>query len=187
MILSNTEIEKAISEGRIIFDPSPKRPFDTTAVDLRLDQIIRVQKEELCATFKSSDRPIADTLHAFFNERVLKDDDTFELKPQKFVPGQTLEKINLQFIPDQDGHYLAARIEDKSSRARCGMLVHFTAPTIHAGFKGHLCLEIINLSNLPITLNPDMAICQLIFERVLGKPQPNPSHFQCQTNPAGYS
>ena len=33
---------------------------------------------------------------------------------------------------------LAARVEGKSSYARCGLLAHFTAPTIHAGFEGRV-------------------------------------------------
>jgi deoxycytidine triphosphate deaminase len=36
-------------------------------------------------------------------------------------------------------------VEGKSSYARCGLLVHFTAPTIHTGFAGTITLELINL------------------------------------------
>ena len=35
------------------------------------------------------------------------------------------------------GRCLAARVEGRSSVARCGVLVHFTAPTIHPGFRRH--------------------------------------------------
>lgn len=65
---------------------------------------------------------------------------------------------------------LAARIEGKSSFARCGLLVHFTAPTVHAGWKGRLTLEIKNLGSNPVTLYQGMPICQLILEEVLGIP-----------------
>jgi len=48
--------------------------------------------------------------------------------------------------------------------------VHITAPTIHAGFKGNIALEIKNHGVLPIRLRPGMLICQLIFEQVFGTP-----------------
>jgi len=50
------------------------------------------------------------------------------------------------------------------------MLVHFTAPTLHAYWQGRITLEIINLGSLPIILYPHAAICQLIIESVKGSP-----------------
>ncbi|MCX5634727.1 MAG: hypothetical protein NTW55_02640 [Planctomycetota bacterium] len=81
--------------------------------------------------------------------------------------------------------YLAARIEGKSSRARCGVLVHFTAPTVHAGWKGRLTLEMINLGLAPFLLTPDMPIAQLILEEVKGRIELMPSQFQNQSSPTG--
>jgi dCTP deaminase len=85
------------------------------------------------------------------------------------------------------GQSLAARIEGKSSLARCGLLVHFTAPTVHAGYDGPLALEMINLGNVGISLFPAMPIAQLILETVVGDPEENPSQFQGQTTPVGTS
>lgn len=65
---------------------------------------------------------------------------------------------------------LAARVEGKSSLARFGLGVHITAPTIHAGFKGRVRLEIFNNNIVPIRLITGMRICQLIFELTLGTP-----------------
>src|SRR5690349_24561447 len=97
------------------------------------------------------------------------------VEPKNFVLGITTERVGLPLIP---GKTLAARIEGKSSVARCGILVHFTAPTVHAGWDGPLALEMINLGSADFTLKPGMAICQLILELVHGDPQPNPSQFQ---------
>ncbi len=80
---------------------------------------------------------------------------------------------------------LAARVEGRSSFARCGLLVHFTAPTIHAGFNGRITLELINLGSIPILLYPEAYICQLIIEQVVGTPLKNDSQFQGQTKPSG--
>jgi dCTP deaminase len=86
---------------------------------------------------------------------------------------------------DNADRSLAARIEGKSSYARCGLLVHFTAPTIHAGFKGTITLEIMNLGPYAISLRPQMPICQLIIEEVRGVPFRSDSQFQGQSQPAG--
>jgi dCTP deaminase len=64
----------------------------------------------------------------------------------------------------------AARIEGKSGLARLGLVVHLTAPTIHAGFKGQIQLEMVNLGPNEIILDVGMPICQLIFEMTLGTP-----------------
>lgn len=80
----------------------------------------------------------------------------------------------------------AARIKGKSSRARCGLLIHFTAPTVHPGFEGRLVLEIINLGPSPILLTPGMYIAQLIVEEVKGIPNDeHPSEFQGQLSATG--
>jgi dCTP deaminase len=105
------------------------------------------------------------------------------LAPNNFVLAQTVERINLPIRPTRPIY--AARIEGKSSRARLGMLVHFTAPTIHSGFEGHITLEIINLSLNSIELVPNAYICQIIFEEVSNEPAFIPSQFAKQRTPAG--
>jgi dCTP deaminase len=59
-------------------------------------------------------------------------------------------------------------VEGKSALARLGMGIHITAPTIHAGFKGQLQLEMFNLGPNEILLDVGMRVCQLIFEITFG-------------------
>ena len=92
-------------------------------------------------------------------------DDGYILHPQKFVLGWTAEYINLIYHTR-----LAARVEGKSSLSRLGIVVHMTAPTIHAGFDGQIRLEIANHGFLPVRLRARMRICQLILEQTLGTP-----------------
>lgn len=183
MILSNTEIIKAIDDGRIIIDPKPVGPFDTTALDLRLGHSFYEPKEDVNVTIKPGDKPISETLKTLYEEKVV--DESYTLGKGEFILAQTLERIEIPIMPDANGNYLAARIEGKSSKARCGLLVHFTAPTIHAGFGGNVTLEVINLGKFELTLEPGKKICQLIFETVLGKPEENFSNFQGQSSPIG--
>ncbi|MBV8888543.1 MAG: dCTP deaminase [Alphaproteobacteria bacterium] len=65
---------------------------------------------------------------------------------------------------------VAARVEGKSSLSRLGILVHMTAPTIHAGFRGQIQLEMCNMGPYEVILDSGMAICQLIFEITFGTP-----------------
>src|SRR5690606_25594441 len=101
-----------------------------------------------------------------------------------FVLGITLEKVSLPLRPNART-CRAARIEGKSSRARCGGLVHFTAPTVHPGGDGPLALEIIDLGPSRFVLTYGMFIAQLIVEEVKGVPIQNPSQLQRQTKPSG--
>jgi dCTP deaminase len=67
-----------------------------------------------------------------------------------------------------------------------GLIIHFTAPTIHAGLSGVIVLEMKNLGDLPIALYPQMQIAQLVVETVKGVPDPDlRSQFQGQTSPSG--
>ncbi|MDO8794033.1 MAG: hypothetical protein Q7J25_05380 [Vicinamibacterales bacterium] len=42
----------------------------------------------------------------------------------------------------------------RSSLARLGLMVHLTAPTIHAGFNGNITLEVINHGPFHLKLVP---------------------------------
>src|SRR5947209_16899611 len=114
--------------------------------------------------------------------------DGFTLGKLQFVLGITLEYLELPIdhpVNKTKGTCLAARTEGRSSVARCGVLVHFTAPTAHPGFDGTLTLEIINLGPTQFILRPGMPIAQLIVEEVGGIPFENPSVFKGQRTPEG--
>lgn len=195
MILSNAEIQKALDDGRLIIDPEPtprsetsahpECPYQTSAVDLRLGDEISV--------YRDSKVPVAIDLRggsfarlgsSVMEPRKITEEQPFVLKPRRFVLGRTHETVGLPLHPEPD-RSLAAVIEGKSSYARCGLLVHFTAPTIHAGFDGTITLEIINLGNYDISLFPKMPICQLIVSEVQGVPFRNDSQFQGQRRTIG--
>jgi dCTP deaminase len=195
MIRSNTELFKALDAGRIVIDPEPQprvsspgveSPYDTHSVDLKLgNQIIVPQSGSFSFDFAHLGQVI-DTISRNSDTLIITPEQPFRLVPNKFVLGRTLERIALPIdVPANRRSCLAARIEGKSSRARAGLLVHFTAPTVHPGFEGTLTLEMINIGPAPISLVPGMAIAQLIVEEVKGSPIANPSQFQGQSTPAG--
>lgn len=192
MILSNLEIQTALNDGRLVINPEPLPrkpehgkycPYDTTAVDLRLHNEISIPEGGAFAYDVTAPGSISKLMGQHSEKLTLIKDQPYSLKPGKFILGRTLERVELSITKGPP--YLAARIEGKSSNARCGVLVHFTAPTVHAGWSGPLTLEMINLGPTKFLLTPEMPIAQLILEVVQGDIMSNPSQFQNQSTPEG--
>ena len=193
MILSNLEIQKALDNGRLVIKPEPMPrekgigvkycPYDTHTVDLKLGKEITIPRKGTYAYDFMASGNVADLIAQNSEKRTLIPDQPYSLETGKFILAQTLETIGLPI--DKGPPYLADRIEGKSSRARCGLLVHFTAPTVHPEWEGPLTLEIINLGKTPFLLQSGMPIAQLIIEQVYGELNSNPSQFQGQSTPEG--
>jgi dCTP deaminase len=178
MVLIDREIQAAIHCREIIIDPVPStEAFSSTSLDLTLASELRRWRRPTPG-MQQTIRPAApgysyNDLAQAYTDLTTISSDGFHLEPGDFILGWTVQKIGLP-IHSQ----LAARVEGKSSLARVGIVVHLTAPTIHAGFgtvgadtKGQpLQLEICNHGLLPVCLDAGMPICQLIFEQTLGTP-----------------
>ncbi len=194
MILSNSAIFAALDEGRLLIDPEPRPrnpeddpdsewPYGTSALDLRLGDEVSWFNDGLAMNIDLRRGKFANLFGPNSSSRKITEDQPYSLMPGKLVLANTLERVELPIVPGKVS--LAARVEGRSSFARCGLLVHFTAPTIHAGFRGRITLELINLGAIPILLYPRSYICQLIVEEVLGTPLNNESQFQGQSKPGG--
>jgi dCTP deaminase len=194
MILSSAELHKALDEGRLVIEPEPSPrvptleephcPFDTHSVDLRLAPEISIPRSGPFS-YDLTQPGLAAFISANSDKHIIQPGHPFQLEKHKFILGKTLETVKLPILPKYKT-CLAARIEGKSSRARCALLIHFTAPTVHPGWEGPLTLEIINLGPATILLSPGLPIAQLIVEEVKGLPAAlNPSQFQGQSTPEG--
>jgi dCTP deaminase len=170
LILTDREIQTAISRRAIIIEPPPRETaYSSTSVDLTLDPIITIFKSKK----EGIDTTIDPSIPNFNAEEILKEltyakeisIDGYTLKEKELVLGYSIEYIDLR--PDPK---IAARVEGKSSLSRIGLSVHITAPTIHSGFDGRIRLEIVNHGHFPIRLKSGTRICQLIFEQTLGTP-----------------
>ena len=151
MVLSDRTIREQITSGRIVIRPLGEGCIQPASVDLHLDRNILV--------FRNNKIPYIDVRAS--SERLtdmvtLADDDPFMLHPGEFVLGSTLEHVE---VPSD----LVARLEGKSSLGRIGLLIHSTAGYVAPGWKGHLTLELSNVSNFPITLYHRMKIGQISF------------------------
>lgn len=192
MILANVSIQEAIDSGSLVIRPEPmprkpngglECPYQTSAVDLTLGEEICWIKEGLPINVDLRKGGFNKLFGPNCERRTLQREEAHVLQPGKFILARTHEWIELP-IRDEEP-WLAARVEGRSSYARCGLLVHFTAPTIHSNFKGHITLEIMNFGRYPVSLYPFAPICQLIIEQVDTCPFRNDSQFQGQLDPAG--
>jgi dCTP deaminase len=195
MILSNRSIHRALEQSRLVIqpEPSPRQPgdglecpYNTSSVDLTLaDEISYIPNDTpLAVSVDLSRGGFASLFGPHAKRQTITRTQPFSLEPGHFVLGRTRERVSLPILDDGEP-CLAARVEGRSSYARCGLLVHFTAPTIHSGFDGTITLELINMGPLPIVLRPDVPICQLIIEQVDGLPIRNDSQFQGQSDAGG--
>lgn len=188
MILSNTEIVMCLRENRFKIDPisgldPSKAPFNTSAIDLRLGNEVIVPDDNCPVQYDLRKGGIADFLTKHSQKYTLKEEQPFSLKPGKLILANTFERVSFPINPA--GVCYSARVEGKSSLARCGIIIHFTAPTIHSNFTGKITLEIINLGSIEFLLTPGMYICQLIIEEIRGCPIIAPNQFNEQTDPTG--
>ena len=154
MVLSDHTIREEIAKGRIVIDPLGDGCIQPASVDVHIDRELLV--------FRNSRQPYIDLREEMVDltEMVeITDDAAFMLHPGEFVLGSTLENIEL---PDD----LVARLEGKSSLGRIGLLIHSTAGFVDPGWRGHLTLELSNISNLPVTLYYGMKIGQLSYLRL---------------------
>ena len=181
MILTDTEIEELIEEGRLTFYPSLEgNQIGMTSIDLRLgynffsypdpsaglpDDIrpIYSQTLDLISEHRTT-AFIAGTRRQY--NRTLQDGQYVELAPGSLLLAETLENFRL---PED----LAARVEGRSTYARLGLTVHQTAPSVKPGWSGRLTLEIGNIGPFTCRLYPGMRLCQLIIER-LSRPVTSP-------------
>lgn len=170
MILTDREIRIALEKEQIVISPVPSQEaFSSTSVDLTLDQVLTVYKNQTAGVERIID-PAAEGLDheevlAELTDQITIPEDGYILDHGTLILGWTAENVTLPV-----NARLAARVEGKSSLARFGLEIHLTAPTIHAGFRGRIRLEIINNNKVPMRLSIGMRICQLIFEMTLGTP-----------------
>jgi dCTP deaminase len=154
VILSDRTIREELDAGRIVIDPFDAKSIQPSSVDLHVDGLFRVFRNDTTPYIdpKESQEDLTELV-------TVEPPGAFILHPGEFVLGSTLERVAL---PDD----LVARLEGKSSLGRLGLLIHSTAGFVDAGWDGHLTLELSNVANLPIALYPGMKIGQISFLRM---------------------
>lgn len=158
MVLSDRDIKKALTSGRIGIDPKPNfsSQLGSCSIDLRLGNTFRV--------FEYSKNPYIDPTRKDYSneitrEIVIKTDEHFIMQPGDFVLAVTLEKVTIAAD-------LLGRLEGRSSLGRLGIVVHSTASIFDPGWDGKPVLELGNLGRIAVALYPGMRICAMTFEEL---------------------
>jgi len=166
-ILSDREIEWMMEKEGLVIEPI-LLPIQSASVDLRLGNNI----------LRQSSGQVVDPVHGRIPDESVKPmGNKHYLFPGQWLLAETLEYIE---IPPS----LVGILVGKSSLARFGLQIE-SAGYVDPGWKGVLTLEIKNLGEYTIVLRPEMMICQIRFEPVVGLPVQHPyghpalnSHYQ---------
>jgi dCTP deaminase len=164
MILTDREIQIFIANRQITSDPEPPPDaYSSTSVDLTLAENGEVWKH-------MPGEAIRPNTLGYSYKQLASRKNKIPLNGFPFSSGSLLLAWTKETVILPITSRVAARVEGKSDLARLGMMVHMTAPTIHAGFTGQIQLEMFNLGPYDVVLDPGMPICQLIFEITFGTP-----------------
>ena len=158
MILSDRDIRRALTEGRIKIDPMPdlETQLGSVSVDFRLGSTFMVF-EHSRHSFIDPRQP--QSIGEAMRTIEVGEDDRFIMQPGDFALASTIETLEL---PDD----LLGRLEGRSSIARLGITVHSTAAVFEPGWIGTATMELSNLGRMAVALYPGMRVCSFSFETV---------------------
>ncbi len=199
MFLSDRDIKYAIESGKLKVVPPPEHygcGYDENSIDLHLDVIESAKVWDIEKALEIQrkcggprDRHILDLGDFDYdtfsdtclvrvpqptNPKEMDDLSVYSrgsdviLKPGGFLLWTTEEVVG---TPPNNPELLAF-VNAKSKKARTGIMVHFTAPTINAGWEGKIMLEIVNLGPFVFSLKPKDAIAQLTVATISSRPDP---------------
>jgi dCTP deaminase len=157
MVLSDVDIQRYISEGKIKISPTlPPEQLGSCSVDFRLGHEFSI--------FDHSLHPFIDlrektAIQGLMRTVTVADGDAFILQPHEFALAITQETLEL------DDEVLG-RLEGRSSLGRIGIIVHGTAGLFDPGWVGKATLELSNLGRMPVALYPGVRICSFTFEQL---------------------
>ena len=147
MILTDTDIKKAVEAGKIAITGFDKTKVGSNSYDLHLSEHLLVYTD---------DELDSKTENVY--ERFTIPEEGYLLVPGQLYLGSTAERTSSLVH--------APFIEGKSSVGRLGMAVHVTAGVGDIGFNGYWTLEITVVK--PLRIYAGMPIAQIMFFLPLG-------------------
>jgi len=185
MILTKPDILKRMDAGAIAFDPPvDKFQLQPHAIDLRLGYKFLIPKNWVMTDEGRRALKVSieeDGFHAEqFEEVVLKPGQYFDLLPNEFVIGTSLERVSMN-APD-----LMAILFPRTSTNRRGINLSLSG-IIDTGYNGNLIFPMKNeAGDQVLRLYPGERVCQVIFEE-LSSPLSAAEASQHGMAPAKYS
>ncbi|MBD3156963.1 dCTP deaminase [Candidatus Peregrinibacteria bacterium] len=145
MILSDTTLHRMLKEGSLVVDPISDESIQPASIDCRLgDHFLLIEDTTMEII----------TLDSEIHYREIEG-DAITIPPHSFLLATTKEYVKL---PDS----LTAFVEGRSSIGRIGLFIQ-NAGWVDPGFEGRITLELYNANSLPIKLQKNRRICQLVF------------------------
>jgi len=190
MFLSDVDLRSAVASGDLIIRPLPDLQIGPTSIDLHLGPVGQARVWDFAKLSDSNKshglRPLELNVarmtygkisrmylsappreaRACEEALVFRREDAIVLRPHGFVLWQTRETVG---TPSTNPKYICF-INGKSTRSRTGLVVHLTAPTVHAGWSGKLTLEMTNCGPLDLVLHAGDAIAQLTVAMITRPP-----------------
>jgi dCTP deaminase len=191
MYLSDRDLRWALERGQLLVLPYPGRPgqIGPTSIDLHLDRVDQAKvwdlakfrrRNQLQGLGAAPELRIGTFSYPEFAgefqmspredeaDLVFRRGQEVVVKPGGFLLWQTKEMVGTP----EDGAQLICFIDGKSTRARTGLVVHLTAPTIHAGWGAWpITLEISNLGPFHLVLQEDDVIAQITVATISSIPE----------------
>ena len=200
MYLSDVDLREAVECGGLIVKPIPNDNIGPTSIDLHLGPAEQAAVWDIKALaahnkklgIQSKELNIARMEYGAISrkflipppreadveeEPVFRREDAIILRPQGFVVWQTEEVVG---TPVENPKYICF-IDGKSTRSRTGLVVHLTAPTIHAGWSGNITLEMTNCGPLDLVLHTGDAVAQLTVAQITQPPALDVKLYQSAT------
>ena len=191
MYLSDVDLRRAVESGDLIVKPLPDKEIGPTSIDLHLGPVEEAKVWDSIAIAENNRRlgipdkelNIARMTYGVVSRQylvepqreaevkegdlVFRREDAIILHPYGFVVWQTEEIVG---TPNEKPKYICF-IDGKSTRSRTGLVVHLTAPTIHAGWSGNIKLEMTNCGPLDLVLHAGDAVAQLTVAKITQPPK----------------
>ncbi|MBN2581308.1 MAG: hypothetical protein JXB10_20170 [Pirellulales bacterium] len=189
MYLSDRDLRWAITTGRLIVNPPPQ-VIDATSIDLHLDRIEEAKiwnievylNDENNRGRRRPELSVGRYHLGKFSGQYLRDPPEYQENPEQLVGRRGKEIIvkPLGFLlwqtkevvgtPDKNADFICF-VDGKSTKARAGIVIHLTAPTIHASWNGKITLEIANFGPFDLVLQEDDVIAQLTVATISSTPE----------------
>jgi dCTP deaminase len=160
-ILGKSRLKSALSENdvtkRLFVTPLlSDTQIGTASIDIRIGgEFIAVRRGNLPYLDVGGNTLTKSQRGRYEHKHYIERGEPFYLHPQELVLASTVEYFRL---PADLGGYVTSR----SSWGRAGLVIA-TAVAVHAGFRGTITLELVNVGEVPLVLYPGLSVAQLVL------------------------
>jgi len=153
-MLSDNDIKEAIKNNNIIVEPFSENQLNPAALSIHLGfEFLKPKSGNIID-------PLNDIKEDIYQKISLSENDTYVLKPDEFILGETFEKIGIS-------KNMGFLLDGTSTMARLGVSIVQTAMVVDTGVGAtrakKITLEIKNNGNNSVVLRPRMKIGRAVI------------------------